>query len=71
LCDPPVEIVARIASGAASLTTRNGRDYTKAMAPIAAALADLPCREAIVDGEVGAPDEHGVSRVSDVGSAAK
>jgi bifunctional non-homologous end joining protein LigD len=59
-------IVARVAGGAARLTTRNGRDYTKAMAPIAAALAELPCREAIIDGEVAAPDEHGVTRVGDV-----
>jgi bifunctional non-homologous end joining protein LigD len=62
-------IVARIATGAARLTTRNGRDYTKAMAPITAALADLPCRDAIIDGEVAAPDEHGVTRVGDVRSA--
>jgi bifunctional non-homologous end joining protein LigD len=38
------------------------------MAPIAAALADPPCGEAI-DGEVAAPDEHGVTRVGDVRSA--
>ena len=62
-------IVARIARSAAHLTTRNGRDYTTAMAPIAVALAELPCREAITDGEVAAPDEHGVTRVGDVRSA--
>jgi bifunctional non-homologous end joining protein LigD len=62
-------IVARIAGGAARLATRSGRDYTKAMAPIAAALAGLPCREAIIDGEVAAPDENGVTRVGDVRSA--
>jgi bifunctional non-homologous end joining protein LigD len=62
-------IVARIVGGTARLSTRNGRDYTKAMAPIAAALAELPCRGAIIDGEVAVPDEHGVTRVSDVRSA--
>jgi bifunctional non-homologous end joining protein LigD len=62
-------IVARIAGGAVRLTTRNGRDYTKAMAPIAVSLAELHCRDAIVDGEVAAPDEHGVTRVGDVRSA--
>jgi bifunctional non-homologous end joining protein LigD len=46
--------VARIVGGTARLTTRNGRDYTKTMAPIAGALAELPCREAIIDGEVRA-----------------
>jgi bifunctional non-homologous end joining protein LigD len=62
-------IVARIIGGAARLTTRNGRDYTKTIAPIAAALATLPCRAAIIDGEVAAPDELGVTRVGDVRSA--
>src|SRR6188474_2770146 len=62
-------IMARIASGAARLTTRNGRDYTKAMAPLAAALTDLPCHEAIIDGEVAVPDERGVTRVGDVRGA--
>jgi bifunctional non-homologous end joining protein LigD len=62
-------IMTRIAGGAARLTTRKGRDYTRAMAPIAAALAELPCREAIIDGEVAAPDEHGVTRVGDIRSA--
>jgi bifunctional non-homologous end joining protein LigD len=62
-------IVARIAGGAARLTTRNGRDYTRTMAPIAEALAKLQCRDAIIDGEVAAPDENGVTRVGDVRSA--
>jgi bifunctional non-homologous end joining protein LigD len=62
-------IVARIAGGTARLTTRNGRDYTTAMAPIAVALAALPVREAIIDGEVAAPDERGVTRVGDVRGA--
>jgi ATP-dependent DNA ligase len=39
------------------------------MALLAAALALLPCREAIIDGEVAAPDEHGVTRVTDVRGA--
>jgi bifunctional non-homologous end joining protein LigD len=59
-------IVARIAGGAARLTTRNGRDYTRTMAPIAKALAKLHCRDAINDSEIAAPDEHGVTRVGDV-----
>jgi ATP-dependent DNA ligase len=62
-------IVARIAGGGVHLATRTGRDYTRTMAPIAAALAKLPCREAIIDGEVAAPDKRGVARVSDVRGA--
>jgi bifunctional non-homologous end joining protein LigD len=52
-------IVARIAAGAVRLTTRTGRDYTRSMAPIAAALATLGVSQAIVDGEVAAPDHTG------------
>jgi bifunctional non-homologous end joining protein LigD len=62
-------IVARIVGGTARLSTRTGCDYTKPMAPIAVALGELPCREAIIDGEVAVPDEHGVTRVGDVRSA--
>jgi hypothetical protein len=39
------------------------------MAPIAEALAKQPCREAIIDGEIAAPDENGVTRVGDVRGA--
>jgi bifunctional non-homologous end joining protein LigD len=39
------------------------------MDPIAAALERLPCREAIIDGEVAAPDKKGVTRVADVRGA--
>jgi len=55
-------IVARIADSAARVCARSGQDYTRTMAPIAKALTALPCREAIIDGEVAAPEANGVSR---------
>jgi bifunctional non-homologous end joining protein LigD len=36
------------------------------MGPIAAALAALPVEQAILDGEIAAPDEYGVTRVEAV-----
>jgi len=56
-------IVARIADRATRLSACSGQDYTRAMAPIAKALAGLPCREAIIDGEVAASDARGVQQM--------
>jgi len=44
-------VVAEIAGGRARLFTRSGNDWTAAFAPIAAAVAALPVRDAALDGE--------------------
>lgn len=46
------------------LVSRQGRDWTAAFAPVAAALGPLACRDAILDGEVAAPDEAGITRLA-------
>jgi bifunctional non-homologous end joining protein LigD len=58
-------IIARLSQHAARLTSREGRDRTEAMEPIAVAMAALRCREAIIDGEAAAPDV-GRTNVEDV-----
>ena len=45
-------IVARLADGAARLLSRNGRDWTVRFPAVAAAVARLPARQALLDGEV-------------------
>jgi bifunctional non-homologous end joining protein LigD len=44
--------IARIADGEARLFTRNGHDWTDRYRPIADFLARLPCKTALIDGEV-------------------
>jgi bifunctional non-homologous end joining protein LigD len=44
-------ILCRIDGGKVSLLTRNGKDWTDAFAPVAAAAARLPCTRALLDGE--------------------
>ena len=44
--------LARIENGEVRLFTRNGHDWTERYPSVAAALAALPCRTAILDGEV-------------------
>jgi bifunctional non-homologous end joining protein LigD len=41
----------RIDNGEVTLTTRKGNDWTDRFKDIAAALAALPCQNAILDGE--------------------
>jgi bifunctional non-homologous end joining protein LigD len=56
---------ARIAGGKAKLLTRSGLDWTDRFgAMLARALGALPCDEALVDGEVVAMGENGVSSFS-------
>jgi bifunctional non-homologous end joining protein LigD len=43
-----------------ALYTKNGHDYTKRLPAIAAAVAALPARSVIIDGELTATDEHGL-----------
>ena len=44
-------LMARIAPGALRLFSRNGKDWTARFASLAAALAQLPLRSALLDGE--------------------
>ncbi|MGE3304357.1 MAG: DNA ligase D [Rhizobiaceae bacterium] len=53
--------MAHVAGGQCRLITRNGLDWTKRYGDIGPALAALPCSEAIIDGEVVALNEKGVS----------
>jgi bifunctional non-homologous end joining protein LigD len=43
-----------------ALYTKNGYDYTKRLPAIAAGVAALPARSAIIDGELTATDERGL-----------
>jgi bifunctional non-homologous end joining protein LigD len=54
-------LLARVAAGRASLFTRHGHDWTERFAPVASAVAELPAREAWLDGEVVALLPSGVS----------
>ncbi len=45
-------LVCRIAAGAARLITRGGLDWTTRFGALAQAAAELPCGEALIDGEV-------------------
>jgi bifunctional non-homologous end joining protein LigD len=53
--------MAHIADGDCRLITRNGLDWTKRYGDIGPALATLLCSQAIVDGEVVALNEKGIS----------
>jgi DNA ligase D len=54
--------LAFVAAGAARLVTRGGLDWTHRYGDLGAAVAALPCREAILDGEIVVQDAVGVSR---------
>jgi bifunctional non-homologous end joining protein LigD len=54
-------ILARVAAGKVELITRNGNDWTHRFRTIAAAVADLPLASGLLDGEVVALNEAGVS----------
>src|SRR5262245_37587138 len=45
-------ILARLDQGQVRLLSRNGRDWTGHFAPVAEAVARLPARRAMLDGEV-------------------
>jgi bifunctional non-homologous end joining protein LigD len=57
-------IEARLDRGNVQLFTRNQLDWTDRFGPIAAAVAKLPARTALLDGEVVVEDEQGVSSFS-------
>lgn len=47
-------IQARLDGGTVTLWSRNGKDWTAALPMVAEAVARLPCRQAILDGEAAA-----------------
>ena len=55
-------ILARIENGEVTLLTRNGKDWTERMPTLRAALGKLPAQSAIIDGELVALDQSGVSQ---------
>ena len=54
-------ILAFLHDGRVKLITRNGNDWTKRFSPVADAAAELPVRQAILDGEIVALNDKGVS----------
>ncbi|HVH06947.1 MAG TPA: non-homologous end-joining DNA ligase [Myxococcota bacterium] len=57
-------LLGRIERGRVRLETRNGLDWTDRFPGVAGALAKLPVRSALVDGEAVVFDAHGKSRFS-------
>ncbi len=57
-------IEARLDRGEVQLLTRKRQDWTHRFAPIAAAVAKLPARTALLDGEVVVEDDKGISSFS-------
>jgi bifunctional non-homologous end joining protein LigD len=64
-------ILARVEAGEVALLTRNGIDRTRQMPTLAAALARLSLRSALIDGEAVALDASGVSRFARLQDALK
>jgi bifunctional non-homologous end joining protein LigD len=62
-------MLAFIEDGKVRLLSRRRYDWTKRLSIIADALKPLAHRQAIIDGEVAAPDETGVTRASDMRDA--
>lgn len=54
-------LLARLDRGEVRLTTRNGKDWTRRFPEIAKALASLPVTSALLDGEVVALGQDGIS----------
>jgi bifunctional non-homologous end joining protein LigD len=64
-------VQARLDHGRVRLLTRKGLDWTGRFPNIAAAVAELPARNALIDGEVVVEDDHGVSSFSGLQAALK
>ena len=64
-------IQARLDHGKVRLLTRKGLDWKEKFPNIAAAVAKLPARIALIDGEVVVEDENGVSSFSELQAALK
>ncbi len=54
--------MAHIAGGDVRFLTRSGLDWTKRYRDLTKHFLKLPCREAIIDGEIVVPDDKGISR---------
>jgi len=54
--------MAHLADGEVRLITRGGIDWTKRYGDLPHAIAKLPCRDAIIDGEIVVLDAKGISR---------
>lgn len=54
--------MAHIAEGKVRFITRSGLDWTKRYSDLKRHFLKLPCREAIIDGEIVVPDDKGISR---------
>lgn len=55
--------VCLFSKGEIRLLTRNRHDWTERYRPIAKALSSLPCKSAVIDGEVVVQDARGVTRI--------
>jgi bifunctional non-homologous end joining protein LigD len=62
---------ARLDRGKARLLTRKGLDWTEKFPNVAAAVARLPARSALIDGEIVVEDDHGISSFSALQAALK
>lgn len=51
--------VTSLANGRVTIRTRNGLDWTDKFAALVPALAALPCRDAVLDGEIAVADAQG------------
>ncbi|MER9336768.1 DNA ligase D [Mesorhizobium sp. M0293] len=54
--------MAHLSDGVVKLITRGGIDWTKRYGDLPGAFAKLPCRDAIIDGEIVVLDARGISR---------
>ena len=54
--------MARIEPGKVELITRAGLDWTRRYGNLSAAFTALPCKTAMIDGEIVSLDERGISR---------
>jgi bifunctional non-homologous end joining protein LigD len=54
-------MLARIDAGAVRLLTRSGQDWTDRYGLLAEAFAALPCKRALIDGEIVVQDENGLA----------
>ncbi|MEI2302122.1 DNA ligase D [Ensifer sp. MJa1] len=54
--------MADISNGKVRLITRSGLDWTKRYSDLPEAFQKLPCREALIDGEIVVLDDKGISR---------
>ncbi|HEY0440723.1 MAG TPA: DNA ligase D [Xanthobacteraceae bacterium] len=64
-------IQARLDKGGVQLRTRRGLDWTDKFSPIAEAIAGLPAKQALLDGEIVVEVGHGVSSFSALQEALK